>query len=232
MFNGRPMAKSKTDPNQFDQDRRSLLTAMLDNVPFDGWTNKAMTAATDQAGFEPGFAYRAFPRGPLDAIIFFNQVADAEMVEWLQNQDLDEMRIRDRITHAVRSRLEQNASHRDAIQRGVTVLAFPANVPIGLQCLYRTVDAIWRAAGDTSTDFNFYTKRTLLAGVYSSTLVYWLNDNSDDFERTWWFLDRRIEDVMRISKLTASFREATSRMPDPFAVRDFLRRTGLRTPFR
>ncbi|MCY4310579.1 MAG: COQ9 family protein [Rhodospirillaceae bacterium] len=226
------MAKSKTDTNQFDQDRRSLLTALLDNVPFDGWTDRAVTAATDQAGLERGFAYRAFPRGPLDAIIFFNQVADAEMVASLQNQDLDAMRIRDRIIQAIRNRLEQNASHRDAIRRGVTVLAFPANAPVGLQCLYRTVDTIWRAAGDTSTDFNFYTKRTLLAGVYSSTLVYWLNDNSDDFERTWSFLDRRIEDVLRVSKLTTSFKEATSRMPDPFAVRDFLRRTGLRTLFR
>jgi len=231
------MAKSKKtadhfDPEAFERNRRALLAALLDHVPFDGWTDKAMAAAAEQAGLAPDFAYRAFPRGAVDAIVYFNQVADADMIEALQSQDLEAMRIRDRITYAVRCRLEQNVGHRDAIRRGATVLAFPTSAPIGLKCLYRTVDAIWRAAGDTSTDFNFYTKRTLLAGVYSSTLVYWLNDNSPNFEKTWAFLDRRINDVMRVPKVTARLKEAASRVPDPLAVRDFLRRAGPRAPFR
>ncbi len=83
------------------------------------------------------------------------------------------------------------------------MLALPANAPLGLKLLYRTVDAIWYAAGDTSTDFNFYTKRATLAGVYSSTFFYWLNDRSEGSEATWSFLDRRIDNVMRFEKWKA-----------------------------
>ena len=50
---------------------------------------------------------------------------------------------------------------------------------LGAKLMYRTVDAMWRAAGDTSTDFNFYTKRGILAGVYGSTAMRWFNDTSD-----------------------------------------------------
>ena len=77
--------------------------------------------------------------------------------------------------------------------------------------LYRTVDAIWYAAGDTSADFNFYTKRATLAGVFSSTLFYWLNDRSEGNEATWAFLDRRIDDVMRFEKFKGQFAKKAAR---------------------
>ena len=106
----------------------------------------------------------------------------------------------------------------------MTVLSFPTNGPVGLRCLYRTVDTIWRAAGDTATDFNFYTKRGLLAGVYSATVVYWLNDSSEDFSRTWRFLDRRIDETMQIPKITQRLKKTLEKLPDPFGLRNFMKR--------
>lgn len=219
-----------TDEN-FETDRRAFLDALLAHVPFDGWTGKAMAAAAEDCNQDPSFSHRAFTRGPVDAIDYFNRVADDAMVDALLAEDLDAMRVRDRIGKAVRLRLEQNVQHRDAIRRGLTALSFPPNAAVGARCLYRTVDAIWRAAGDTATDFNFYTKRALLAGVYSSTLLYWLNDSSDGFERTWAFLDRRIDDVMRVPKVTQRVKDGLSRLPDPMGLRHILKQRGPR-PFR
>jgi len=212
--------------SNIETDRRAFLDVLLDHVPFDGWTGKAMAAAAADAALDPSFSQRAFPRGPIDAIDFFNEVADEAMVDALQASDIETMRVRDRIGNAIRLRLEQNTQHRDAVRRALTTLSFPPNAPVGARCLYRTVDAIWRAAGDTATDFNFYTKRALLAGVYSSTLLYWLNDSSDGFERTWAFLDRRIEDVMRVPKITQRVKDGLAGIPDPMGFRHFFKRRG------
>lgn len=211
---------------QFDTDRRAFLEALLAHVPFDGWTGKAMAAAAEDCGFDPSFAQRAFPRGPIDAIGYFNQVADDDMVAAFHAGDTETLGVRDRVAYAVRLRLEQNVQHRDAVRRALTTLSFPPNAPVGARGLYRTVDAIWRAAGDTATDFNFYTKRALLAGVYSSTVLYWLNDSSENFSRTWTFLDRRLDDVMRVPKITKRLRDGFERLPDPFGLRSVFRRSG------
>ena len=101
--------------------------------------------------------------------------------------------------------VSQEADVEEAVRRGLALLALPLNAPLGLKLLYRTVDAIWYAAGDTSADFNFYTKRATLAGVFSSTLFYWLNDRSEGNTATWEFLDRRIDDVMRFEKFKSQF---------------------------
>src|SRR5881392_4319354 len=95
-------------------------------------------------------------------------------------------------------------------RRAAAFLTLPQNAPTAMTLLYRTVDRMWYAAGDTSTDFNFYTKRAILAGVYSSTLLYWLNDRSEGGEATWAFLDRRINDVMKFEELKSRVRSWTS----------------------
>ena len=119
------------------------------------------------------------------------------------------LKMRERIKGAVRIRLERHAGEREAVRRALALLSLPFNAGLALKLLYKTVDAMWYAAGDTSTDFNFYTKRATLAGVYSSTLLYWLNDRSPGSEATWGFLDRRIDDVMKIEKLKAQVRSWT-----------------------
>ena len=208
--------------------RRALLGALLDHVPFDGWTGRAMATAAEQAGLDAGFPYRAFPRGAVDAIEYFNRVADEAMAAALAEEDLAALRVRDRVARGIELRLEQNAGHRDAIRRALTVLSFPPNGPAGLRCLYRTVDTIWRAAGDTATDFNFYTKRGLLAGVYGATVVFWLNDHSEDGARTRDFLDRRLDEAMRLPRLAQGFGKGFERafagFPDPFGLRAALKR--------
>jgi len=184
--------KSSTDV------RDRLLHATLPHVAFDGWSERALRAGAADAQIDPAAAQNAFPGGAAEVVEFFSREIDRRMLERLGTRDLAVLKVRDRITLAVRIRLELLAPHREAVRRGVAFLALPRYTALGLKCLYRTVDAIWHAAGDTATDYNFYSKRILLAGVYSTTLLFWLNDSSDEFSATWTFLDRRIAEVLKI----------------------------------
>ena len=194
------------DPDQPDLDREvrdRLADAVSAEAVFSGFSQAALAAAEQRLGLPRGEAERLFPGGPLDVLAFVSARADARTVESLEKMGVDQMKIRDRIRTAVRLRIETHGDAKEAVRRGLAQLALPLNAPLGLKLLYRTVDAIWYAAGDTSSDFNFYTKRATLAGVFSSTLLYWLNDRSEGNAATWEFLDRRIDDVMRFEKFKA-----------------------------
>lgn len=197
--------------------RATLMQAALNHVAFDGWTQKAILAGAEEAGIDRLAAMNAFPGGASELIEAFSAWADQEMLLALERQDLAGMRVSERVAAGVRLRLELLAPHREAVRRGLAFLGRPAAGPLGLKCLYRTVDAIWYAAGDTATDYNFYTKRMLLAGVYSSTLLYWLNDQSEDHAETWAFLDRRIADVLKIGGTVGRTMKGVLDLPDRLA---------------
>jgi ubiquinone biosynthesis protein COQ9 len=193
--------------------RLPLLDAMMDHIAFDGWTTAALNTAAEDIGVTPEMAELAFPRGAIEVLELHLENADQMLMQALADLDLPSMRIRDRITIAVKTRLEQNTPHREAIACGLAMLAMPQHITLGSKALWRTADVMWRAAGDTSTDHNWYTKRMTLSGVYSAVLLYWLNDESDGFADTWEFLDRRIEDVMKIEKAKFEMRKASAGMP-------------------
>jgi ubiquinone biosynthesis protein COQ9 len=183
--------------------RERLADAMAAEAVFDGWTRGALSTAARQLGLPAGEADRLFPGGPLQILTHTSQRADLRTVEDMEKEGVAGLKMRERIKSAVRIRLERHAGPREAVRRALALLSLPFNAGLALKLLYKTVDAMWYAAGDTSTDFNFYTKRATLAGVYSSTLLYWLNDRSPGSDATWGFLDRRIDDVMKIEKLKA-----------------------------
>jgi ubiquinone biosynthesis protein COQ9 len=160
-------------------------------------------------------ALRAFPGGVVELLEFFIAEADRHMLDALARTDLSALKVRERIATAVRLRLEAETPHKEAVRKALAVLALPIHAGRALKCLYRTVDAIWYAAGDTATDFNFYTKRGLLAAVYGATMLYWLDDRSAGSVDTDAFLDRRIADVMAIPKLTRRLGEIVDRLPNP-----------------
>lgn len=197
--------------------RRKILEAALSHAPFDGWTDAVLDKAIDEAGGGARAARRLFPRGVRDLVDFFAREADRRMSEALARRGVAALKIRERIALAVRARLEQAGRDREAVRRAVIFQASPRAGLDGARSLWRTADAMWRAAGDTATDYNWYTKRALLSSVYGSTLLYWLGDDSEGREATWAFLDRRIGDVMRIEK--AKGRIAGWRPPGPSPLR-------------
>ncbi len=192
--------------------KRRILAATLPHVPFDGWSGGAMLRGAREAGFEPEMVARAFPGGPIEMVDFWIREADRMMLDELAHHDLPAMRTPERIALALRLRLMQQAPHRESVRRAMALQALPGNAAGALKSVYRTVDAIWHAAGDTATDWNFYTKRLLLAGVYGSTVLFWLDDKSPGFAATWEFLERRLADVSGIQKLRGAANKLFERL--------------------
>lgn len=187
-----------------------IITATLPHVPFDGWTMRALRAGAKDAGYQSADAIRVFPEGATQAVDRFLTMGDEALKSSLTHYHLDSMKIRERIILAVRSRIEYHAHHEEALRRAMALYTLPVYLPRALHSLYRTVDSIWHAIGDTSTDFNFYSKRATLAAVYMACLHFWINDKSLGKQASWDFLHRRIEDVMKVEKLKAKLRQFVS----------------------
>lgn len=186
--------------------RSRLLQAAKPHVPFDGWSAATLRLAAEETGTPPALVAAVFPRGGVDLALAYHAEGDAAMLARLAGTDLGAMRFRDRVGFAVRARLEA-VEDRELVRRGMTLFALPQNAPDGARALWSTADRIWTALGDTSGDINWYTKRATLSGVYGATVLYWLGDESAGYTATWDFLDRRIEDVMRIETVKAKLRE-------------------------
>lgn len=193
--------------------REAILAAALPRVPFEGFTDAVLKQAAAEAKVSRESLQRLFPKGPLDLVEAFSEWADAGMARELARSKLSTLKVRERIPLAIRARLAVLRPHKEAARRAAAFLTLPPHAATGMRLLYRTVDAIWRGLGDTSTDFNFYTKRAILAGVYSTTLMRWFSDTSEDEEITNAFLQRRIDDVMRFEKFKARVRERAKGFP-------------------
>ena len=194
--------------NTIDPTAAAIVDATLLHVPFDGWSDVALASGAADAGVEQHMISALFPRGAIDAIALHSWLADAEMVAAFDSLPEKPQKIHLAIRSLILLRLGSAQKNKDAVRRAVTILALPANAKLSAGLLYETVDAMWRAAGQTDTGFSFYTRRATLAAVYSATLLAWLSDNSGDMATTVAFLDRRLANVASIPKATAPLRGA------------------------
>ena len=186
--------------------KKALLDAALDHVPFDGWSQATFDAAVQDCAVSAELAQAVCPRGAVDLASAYHRQGDTQMLARLAAADLSDMRFRDKIALAVRLRIE--ASDIEMVRRGMTLFALPYYAPDGTRLMWDTCDAIWNALGDTSEDVNWYSKRISLSGVYAATVLFWLGDTSEGHADSWEFLDRRVEDVMRIEKVKAGVRDS------------------------
>ncbi|HVW73043.1 MAG TPA: COQ9 family protein [Rhizomicrobium sp.] len=193
--------------------REAVLAKALPHAAFDGFTDKVLETAGTEAGVSKADLARLFEGGPISLIEFYSATTDAEMERRLAAMDLKAMKIRARIATAVKTRLSILKPHKEAARRAAALLSLPMHAALGAKLIYRTVDSMWRAAGDTSTDFNFYTKRGILAGVYGATAMRWFNDTSEDEKPTDAFLAARIDNVMQFEKFKSKAKEALSNFP-------------------
>lgn len=189
--------------------QQKILAAALPHVVFDGWTMATLERGAREAGLATAEAQQAFPGGVMEAIEAHSHASDEAMIDTLRNDySLATMKVRERIATCVMVRLRRATPEREAVRRALAHVMLPWNAPKGLAMLHRTVDAMWREAGDTSTDWNYYSKRMLLGKVYMTTLYAWLDDESHDLRDTEAFLARRIESVMQIEKAKGKARQA------------------------
>ncbi|MBL9070787.1 MAG: COQ9 family protein [Sphingopyxis sp.] len=183
------------DPT-LDEIRAALAPLIADTAAFDGFSQAALTDAAQRLGVDADVARLAFPGGGRDMIDAWFAAIDAAMADRWPAEALATLKIRERITTLVEARIDLLAPNRESLRRALALLALPTNAPHAAKLGWRAADLMWRLAGDTATDFNHYSKRTILAAVYGSTMAVFLNDESEDFTETRAFLARRIEQVM------------------------------------
>ncbi len=197
------MAKRKSEQDHLAEAKRAVINAALNHVMFDGWSDKTLKAAIADSGVDPALAKLAFPRGPLDLALGYHYQGDADMREAMAALDLSEMRYSERVAKAISLRLA--LADKEAVRRGMAFFTLPQNAGDGTRALWHTADAIWESLGDTSRDYNWYTKRMTLSAVYSACVLFWLGDEADETEA---FIARRIDNVMSFEKTKAKFRNS------------------------
>ena len=194
-----------------DELRPVLLRAMLPSVPFDGWTLASAEQGCRDLDVPPERARLVFPGGAAEMVDAYIALADADMIAAMG--DVGALKVRERIRLAVWTRLTQALPHREAVRRALGILGMPQNLPVSARTLWRTADSMWRAAGDTATDYNHYTKRMTLGAVYAATLLVWLDDESEGQADTASFLDRRLDGIMRFEKAKAKVSARADNLP-------------------
>ncbi|SCA55735.1 Ubiquinone biosynthesis protein [Candidatus Terasakiella magnetica] len=177
-----------------------ILLGTLPNVIFDGWTDSAVEEGAIEAGYDASMAVRAFPYGISDVLAHFADYINRQMAAKLEETDLEKMGVGQRLEAAMRIRLEIEGPYREAVRKAMSHYALVQNAPEGVAVVWKAVDEMWWCCGDESVDFNYYTKRASLAAVYSATMVFWLNDESENAEETILFYRRRLMDVIAAVK--------------------------------
>ena len=201
-----------------ETERTALIEAILPEVAFDGWSRAALRHAARRAGLTAAEALALFPRGAPDLVAAFSRWADRQTLDRLEASPLEPLRTAEKVALAIATRLEILAPWREAVRRGLGVLALPQHAPLGLRLVYETVDGIWYAAGDGSTDFSFYTKRATLAAIWMATVLYWLEDRSEAFAATRAFVERRLDDAERMGRMRRGLADAARRLPNPLRL--------------
>lgn len=204
--------KLPTDPT-LDEIRAALAPLIARNAAFDGWSYAAVESAAVELAIEPEVAVLAFNGNAMRMVDAWIDSIDQELAQRLTASRLNALKIRDRITILLATRLEIMNPDREALRRAMAIMAMPQNIVRGTKVGWRSADRMWRMAGDTARDFNHYTKRATLSAVYGSTLSVFVNDESPDFIDTRAFLDRRIENVMQFEKVKAQARARKEYVP-------------------
>lgn len=196
-----------------DEIRAALASEIAANAAFDGWGDAARDMAADAAEVDRGVAKLAYPGGAVDMIDAWFAQIDRAMIAAVPAKQLSAMKIRAKIAALVEARIDAVAPNREALRRAFAILAMPQNIAAAARLGWRTVDLMWRLAGDTATDYNHYTKRGILLGVYGATMTVLLDDESDGLTDTRAFLQRRIDGIMRFEKTKADFLRRTQHRP-------------------
>jgi len=179
----------------------NLIRTALPFIAQEGWTWPALIQGAIEGGYDEAILDLCFEGQVSQAVAHYSTMLDEEMVRKVSSLPLDTLKIRERIATCVLARLEAMNSHKEVAHRMLRYLALPSQILMASKLIYKTVNVMWYEAGDQTTDFSFYTKRVTLAAVYSSTLIYWMRDDSQDFKETRKFLERRLNDIMLIPRV-------------------------------
>uniref|UniRef100_A0A452EXN9 Ubiquinone biosynthesis protein n=1 Tax=Capra hircus TaxID=9925 RepID=A0A452EXN9_CAPHI len=196
--------EEEEDYESEEQLQHRILTAALEFVPAHGWTAEAIAEGAQSLGLSSAAA-SMFGNDGSELILHFVTQCNARLTRVLEEEQklvqlgqAEKKKTDKFLRDAVETRLRMLIPYIQHWPRALSILMLPHNIPPSLNLLTSMVDDMWHYAGDQSTDFNWYTRRAVLAGIYNTTELVMMQDSSPDFEDTWRFLENRISDAMNM----------------------------------
>lgn len=179
---------------------QAVLDQAVELAPRLGWSPAMVRAAAQAAGLSQGDQDLLLPHGPRDLAALLSRRHDDRAFATLAEVDPASLKIRERIARGISARMEAGAEDLEACRKCAGFLALPTNSDLGLKLAWETADRLWVWAGDTATDWNHYSKRTILSGILIPALTMRWFDGRDTAEA---FVADRIENVMAFEKWKA-----------------------------
>ena len=198
-----------------------IIDAALKNINFDGWSKDSILTGFKAHSIDEKSYDDLFPRGIIDVVLHFGDFTDRQMINLYEKNDNKDLRMPEKIKSLLLVRFEILKPYKEAVRRSIGILALPNNSKLALKAMYNSTDEIWKAAGDRATDFSFYTKRATLAGIYSSSLMYWLGLSDPDLKNVEQFIDRRLDNVNMIGRFTKPIKDTFKFSFDPLSKFSF-----------
>jgi len=212
------------------KNKQKILEIFLDNSLLNGWNNESLKEAAREAEFTDADVNIFFEKGIYSFIDFYIDEGNKKLEKKFENIDLEPLKIRDKIKELVKARLLIEENNKRAL-RSLTAISKGKKIPNLLKNSYKIADKMWEISGDKSTDFNFYTKRLILSKVFSKTLLKFIHDNSADNQKSWDFLDKEIERVMKIGKVKKQMQNCVSKVKEYVGVNEVLKEKISKLPF-
>ncbi|MFA4949290.1 COQ9 family protein [Brevundimonas sp.] len=194
------LSNEAPDMDWGDRMEQAVLDAAIVRAPAMGWNSRMVRAACDDNGLSLGDEELLLPNGARDLAALLSRRHDDRALATLAELDVASLKIRERIARAVSARLEAGAQDLEATRRCAAFLALPTNADLGLKLAWESADHLWRWAGDTATDWNHYSKRTILSGILIPAMTMRWFDGRDAADA---FVSRRIDNVMAFEKWKA-----------------------------
>ncbi|MCT4635893.1 MAG: COQ9 family protein [Rickettsiales bacterium] len=192
------MSESKLN-DSIDQEKMLILTDFLKNAPFDRWSYSNLKKSAEDCGFSEGYTELLFPKGIKSLTEYFHQLMNKQMEEEYLKGPIPS-KISDKIAWLIELKLKAYSSYRLAIPSLMQYNLIPINICQSQKFIWQSCSRMWYLAGDNSTDYNHYTKRAILEYVYSTSLMFWLSDESPNYIDTKEFIAKKIKQVLGIGK--------------------------------
>ncbi|XP_058108665.1 uncharacterized protein LOC131251750 [Magnolia sinica] len=190
----------------YQSEQARVLQAALRHVVKLGWGEAALISGARDVGLSPSVV-GSFARKEAALIEYFMDDCLQKLIDRIdEEEDLTNLILSKRLAKLIRIRLEMQAPYISKWPQALSIQAQPPNITTSFKQRAMLVDEIWHAAGDHASDIDWYVKRTVLGGIYSTSEVYMVTDHSPEFRDTWSFLDRRIKDAFDLQK---TIQEAT-----------------------
>ncbi len=163
----------------------------------EDWNEQLLIDAELLCNFAKGYSHILFPGGIREIIDFSEEYYDQKMLELL-SAVTPVGKVRENIAKALQIRIKTCVPKKIHLINSV-YFATPTNTIFAGQMAFRTCDVIWRYVGDKSIDHNYYTKRSLLLGVYVSSVIYYCQDESANSLDTDEYIAESLSDIINVT---------------------------------